>query len=65
MPECGKRKNQGFTTGRRASISIETKNNNWSLHSNFKEGETIEAHSITLKWQLGSQQREGRLQKQA
>jgi len=39
--------------------SIRTKSNNWSLHSNFKEGETLEAHSIASKLQLGSpQQRE-------
>ena len=38
-----------FTTARRASISINTASDNWSLHRNFKGGETTEASSISNK----------------
>ena len=40
---------ESFTTGRRASVSIKTVSSNWSLHSNFKGGETTEASSISNK----------------
>lgn len=40
---------ESFTTTRRASISIKTASNDWSLYSNFKGGETTEASSISNK----------------
>jgi len=48
--ELQEEEEESFTPAWRTSISIKTAaSNNWSLHSNFKRGETTEASLISNK----------------